>query len=65
MNNRQSIIPPWLSNPHIPAPCPCGQPMTDEEPCVMVESESGMTRWVHYSCFQQAMMGHGHDEDEF
>lgn len=54
--------PIWLTDPDYPAPCPCGRPMMNGEPMVMVQGEHGLKRMVHASCMA-SMMGGGDVED--
>jgi hypothetical protein len=63
VNTGQRIfIPAWLSNPDLPAPCICGQPLMPGQPHLIGEGETGMKRWFHMSCFH---MMQDIDEDDW
>jgi hypothetical protein len=59
---EQTIIPPWLANPDLAAPCPCGMGLMPGQQPVIIESEIGLKRWVHQGCYM-ALFGF-EDDDE-
>jgi hypothetical protein len=56
-------IPLWMTDPEIPAPCFCGRPMIHGAPAVLISTEDGLKRVLHYECFQATMMD-DLDDDE-
>lgn len=62
MNDGERLPTPiWLTDIDYPAPCPCGEPMMEGEPMMLVvNSENGLQRVLHQRC-AVAMMA---DEDE-
>jgi hypothetical protein len=44
------VIPPWLANPELAAPCPCGEPMGSE--FWLVKGETGLVRLFHPDCIE-------------
>jgi hypothetical protein len=54
--------PVWLTDTSIPAPCPCGNPMDEENPFVLIESESGLKRLIHIVCLGPGMVDDDDDE---
>lgn len=45
---EDTIIPPWLANPELAAPCPCGRPMHGD--FIALEGKTGMVLLVHPEC---------------
>ena len=63
IEDHRVIVPPWLSNPEMVAPCSCGRPMHPDVPYVMMVGDTGMRRWFHMPCLQ-AMNGFSIDEPD-
>lgn len=42
------VIPPWLTDPEKIAPCPCGNPPTDNP--IVVNGAASLKRWYHEPC---------------
>jgi hypothetical protein len=65
ITGARTPIPPWLSNPDLAAPCPCGQPADPEMPNVLATSnETGLTRWFHAICWHNFMHPQYMDDDD-
>ena len=54
------IVPPFMTDPEIVAPCPCGKPPDDNT--VIVKGED-MRRWFHEPCMD--WLSHELNEDAY
>jgi hypothetical protein len=62
---EEGVIPPtplWLTDPDVPAPCPCGKPFTEHEPQVLIIGDTGLKRLFHIECIGGNLIVEDDDE---